>query len=336
MILVLESCKRTFDSDFKGPGICVPEGFNVSNYMVTPEIDFSLKDSLVKIKIDLSHEVNWDLKIVGRSSKALKKYSGKSNKINISWLGNPDSSLFFTEEVCDVQLTMNCITFENKSFLIKKKSDFSNFGLLLTDFDGNGLFGSTTIGYGDRGYASYGTNADGSDLTVSIDVVPLNSPSPQGGNYFYQKATNGEAAYYACGSQTSKNTLGGFNLPTTNTTSPSFRNTFPGITSPDSIYVNFYLNVNNNPQTGVLAWYQSGSKKFNLSINPNWTGWKYLSYKMSDFKDASGLPIPDITRVTFWGFDLQSKDKGPQTVEAAYDFVIFTKSKPLFPNLVED
>jgi hypothetical protein len=341
--ILFGSCKRDFSNEFKGPGICVPDGFTIINYTVTPEVDFVpdkkpvgiKKDSVVNINADFSHEVNWELKIVGTVSNAVKKFSGKSNKISIQWLGNPDSLTFFKNEVCDVSLAMNCVTTEKKSFLIKKASDLSNYGLLLSDFDGNGIFGSTKLGYGDREYASYGTNADGSDLIATIDVLPCD-PSPQGGNYFYQKATNGDGAYYACGSNTSKNTLGGNRLPAGDLSTPSFKNTFPGISNPDSIYVNFFINSNGNNQSSISAYFKSGSRTFNVMINPDWKGWKYLTYKLSEFKSTTdGTIVADIKTITFWGFDLQSKDKGPQTVEAAIDFILFTKGKPLFPSLAQ-
>jgi hypothetical protein len=344
-VLLFSTCKRDFINDYKGPAICVPDGFTISNYTVTPEVDFVpdkklvgiKKDSVVNIYADFSHEVNWDLKIIGRLSKAEKRYAGRSKKIDIKWLGNHDNSIFFKNEICDIFLELNCgyIT-DSKNFLIKKPTDFSNFGLLLTDFDGNGIFGSTKLGYDSvRQYASYGTNADGSDLIATIDVLPC-EPSPQGGNYFYQKATNGDGAYYACGSNTSKNTLGGARLPAGDVTTPSFKNTFPGITNPDSIYVNFFINSNGNSQTSISAYFKSGSRTFNVIINPDWKGWKYLSYKLSEFKStADGTIVADIKTITFWGFDLQSKDPGPQTVEFAADFVLFTKGKPLFPSLAQ-
>lgn len=334
-VLLFSTCKRDFINDFKGPAICVPDGFAINNYNVTPEIDFSKKDSVVKINADFSHEVNWDLKIVGRTSKAVKRYSGKSNKINIRWLGNPDSLLFFKNEVCDVVLAINCVKIENKYFTINKATDFSNIGFLLTDFDGNGLYNKKNLGFLTGEWQKYGENGDGSDIIATIDVLPINTPSYQGGNYFYQKATNGEGGYYACGSQTSQKDIAK-PIPPTNTTNPCFQNNFPGITSPDSIYVNFFLNVNGNNQSSVVPYFKIGATIYNLTINPDWTGWKYLTYKLSDFKASStGKPATNITLISFWGFDLQSKDKGPQTVEFAVDFILFTKGKPLFPSLAQ-
>ncbi|MEY5048719.1 MAG: hypothetical protein RLZZ175_2078 [Bacteroidota bacterium] len=375
LILIVCSCKHTnFNTEKQvGPGICVPDDFSINNFTVLSSttgldsVNFTGSSNTEKVKIhaDLSSDVSWGVIIRGNSTNAVKRFNGKSKTIDIEWNGIADSLKLFSNEYCTVSLEFQCFASPTKMFKIIKPTNFMNVGLLVSDYDGNGAFGSRFLTWSDGCMMTYGPASGGSIASKKIQLPSTVSStngviasSPQGGNVFYMNCTSAAAGYYIAGVQTAIAGLGGYVLPTNQTTNLSesarpltIKKVFGSNVATSDLYVNIFINVNSNDQANLSMYLKewkmlkskisgqdslyvsSDSYISNIAPSPN-KDWQYYSIKMSDFK-LDGKSIQDPTKITFLGLDYQSKDAGPKKVEAALDLIIITKGEPLFPKLVK-
>lgn len=360
LIGLFVSCKHTNkpngNGEQIGPSICVPADFTVSNYTVTSSIDFTSNSNqdLVSIKADLSHIVSWQVEIKGKTTGAVKQFSGKSSNINISWNGVSDSLQFFGIEDCNVNLKFSCYSMPTKVLSIVKPTNFLNAGLLISDFDGRGTNGATKLSWAVGSFNCYGDRIYDS-LITGVNSRALSVISPQGGNYFYMKSYNEAGGYYTAGCQISDKGLGGYIVGK----APSFalqENSAPvtiakyfgnNITT-DELYFNVLVHNTNSKETNFGFYFKeyipftTGSTKYkegtasysyNLKV-PESNEWQYQCIKLSDFLNA-GLKLADPKKIFTMGIDYQSSTAGPQTVAGAVDLIIITKGEPLFPKLVK-
>ncbi len=362
---MLISCKHTnFETEGQvGPNSSVGPDFSVSNFDAvntttsTSSVDFtgSTNTEMLKISANLSIDFPWLITIKGKTSNAVKTYSGKNKSINILWNGVSDSLNFFTIEDCEIKLEINGYNTLYKTVSITKPTNFTNMGLMISDFDGNGSNNSNVFSWSN--YPSF--NWYGNFVTAPrIQVPTLVSPSPQGGKAFYGKCLSAKGAYFSGGFQTALDGLGGYVLNSAvtpkvlqvNSRSLTILKKFPNTLTKD-LYLNLLVNYNNSDQT-ILSLYFKVWDKVNKSngqdstyrISPSYVynikkfdvnnKWQYVSVRLSDFL-YKGFQIDDPSNISTFGIDYGNKDAGPQTFEATIDMMIITKGEPLFPKLVK-
>ncbi len=358
------SCKHTnFQNEGQlGPNSSVGADFSVSNFTAlssvtnTDKVDFtgSTNTEVLNVKANLSIDFPWKITISGKNSKATKVFVGTSKQIDLSWNGVSDSLTFFTIEDCDIKLEINGYQTLSTVVSIIKPTNFSNVGLVISDFDGVGSNNSNTFSWSN--YPSF--NWYGSFVTAPKIQVPVGfAASPQGGKAFYGKCTSGKGAYFSGGFQTGLDGLGGY---VTNINNPSVLsvNTRPltilkkfGQVNTDDLYLNVLVNYNNSEQTILSLYFKVWDTVYNKNgqdstfrLSPSYTynikkfevnnKWQYFSVKLSDIL-FKGFQIENPTNISTFGIDYGNKDAGPQTFDAAVDLIMITKGAPLFPKLVK-
>jgi len=257
MIMTVSSCKKkNFDlGDYEGDPICASDKFQFTagnDFTISPStIDFTTTP-YVNFTGVMNEKVEWTLTIKGNTTGAIKTFTQRNTVMDVKWYGNADNDLFFGAESCSVTLSISCKDPITASLTISTVANFADPGsfLLLSNWDG--------VLPGNQGtwleYHNAGINA-------SIDNT---TPSPQGGKY---RHFDGAYGWY----------IGGFDQAVD-------LNAFmagQGVSSPDSIYLNFYLQ-GSTVTVPTLAITESGAK-FSKNVVINWTGWKLVSYKLSDF-----------------------------------------------------
>ena len=132
--IVLYSCTRK-KVDYLGPEyVKVPSGFTASNLAVTSPIDFTGGNCMVTA--NFSSRVTYTVTFKGRTSGAIKSYTGLNNLIDASsiggvWNGCNDAYYFFrTGETVDVTVSFFGTDFTLKTTMIitKERNPFTGNG----------------------------------------------------------------------------------------------------------------------------------------------------------------------------------------------------------------
>jgi len=322
--LLAFSCKHKFlnkEAEFMGDNYCPPKEFAVLDFKVDSIVDLADGISVVNINASFTTQVKWEVLIKGDVSGATKSFSGDSNKVAIKWFGNPDSyEKFFEKENCTVTMKIKCNDIPAKKVILANKPNFKNIGILVTDFEGNGIVTDVSaIGFGTQQFGVY--TSDDTLITKSINSTTKSlGLSPQGGNYFYLGRPGKSDSYYLCGSQMNRN----------------FRDADISIQTkfkdPAKVFVNLFYNTNGNPETITTIYIKgSGGVNFSYNLSNKEKGWHYYAIPLQEFK-KDGAFITNLAGMRIMGFDLGTMTKGASYAEFAIDFVILTENDPLFKN----
>jgi hypothetical protein len=331
--VVLYSCTRK-KVDYLGPEyLSAPAGFSASNLNVTDPVDFTLGNCFVTA--NFSARVTYTVTFKGRSSGAVKSYTGVNNLIDASspggvWNGSNDGLYFFrTGEVVDVTISFlrSDYTLSTTMTIVKERNPFTgNPNLIPLGGINNGYENSnvnpgsfptqfafstakaTPTPYAERVLAS----SEGIKAINGLEVLRLSGVSAQPDGFFIG------GIQHRAGNLNSVNT---FMLPNT-------------WTDPSQIYFNVYIYGNGaNFATVNLEFHESdlsnplnaGGKyecpdplKTENSYNHdpctddgwvyalpiNFTGWRLVSIKYSDLSKSvsvnnggSGDGVKEPTRV---------------------------------------
>lgn len=302
-----------------GPNICPTNAFSFteSDLIIdglTAEGKADLSVEGLNIKAGFSETVKWTLKIT--SATATKEFSGNSDTVNVWWFGNADYLPLFGAGTFDISLEIACLDPITKTIENINAPNFKNlektYGVLVRDWDKNGkypVFG-TAFNVADGWQGVNGTEA------AYFEYYNTN-PSPAGGYYseFYSK--NASLLWY----------FGGHSFPTSN-----FK-THLSTTNADSLYLNFFVQGYGYANTGLeIGVQESGSINYFYTAPIDWTGWKFVSVKMSELIVKSGPKVgTKLTSIANVGtFLLQLGSNPIQTNEAksGYDFIIVTVGEP--------
>ncbi|MFT4899503.1 MAG: hypothetical protein ACI9U0_001301 [Flavobacteriales bacterium] len=315
-----------------GPLICPTDSFSlttsdliievVSGETETPlelsnnEVDLSTGGA--HISSDFGEVVDWELTISNGSQE--KNYSGKSAVMDIFWYGQPNkfenSKLQFdVDKEIEVSLTVVCHEKVTKNLNIVGTQNFSSlnskYGILLRDWDKNGSFpidsNHFTVADGWEG-----ENEPGGITVWNLDYLDDFS-SPAGGKYI-QLHGSGTPNWY----------LGSHSFPTDGL------GDLLSSQNVDSLYVNVMVSSEEGAEnTGSQIALQVAGENYSKVEDINWTGWKLLSYKFSDFSKNSGASVPN-SNVQSFILQLGASPEQSSNLKVRYDFILVTVGAPLF------
>ncbi|MBC7487549.1 MAG: hypothetical protein H7282_12430 [Cytophagaceae bacterium] len=294
---------------------------------------------------EFSHDVTWFLKISGRTSGAIKEYTGTSKKIDsniVYWDGAADGTRFFIfNEFADYTLSFLGSSISYNGLLkiansaIKGPKKYPQFSKLLPDgsyytyeqidnFDLN--ISSTNTGL----RTSYGDAADGAGKAV---FFVTDTKQVDGYFSYYMKGTDNNGNNY----------LGGASGELLEELKGHIKES-----DPSKVYVNAYIYGYGRPNSALF--FQAFENDF---INPddlsgpsrnaatsdmwftivevNWVGWKLVSIPYSSFKPASnplsgggGNRIKEPKKIVGFGIELESYPNSGGTAELALDVVVIS------------
>lgn len=147
------SCEK---SNIEGPSLNDLYGdLNIDESLeaVGDGADFSVGESIY-FTAKFSKQVDWTIRIEGKSSGSIKLITGNSNYINesnSSWTGGSTNLPFFVSEICDVSLSfeMHEETEFLNVFISEPKNYINENTILITDFEGG--FNPNFTGYFNAG-----------------------------------------------------------------------------------------------------------------------------------------------------------------------------------------
>ncbi|MFN3405043.1 MAG: hypothetical protein ACK40G_13160 [Cytophagaceae bacterium] len=304
-VIIFSNCNRTKEK-FAGPGICPTNNFKVTEELSVTQnsVDFTTGEKSVTYTAKFNEIVSWTLTIKGLTSGAKKVFQGNSSDLNVIWKGEPGNSTFFVVENTVAELTISCLNNTyTKEVAITKVSDFSTLGVLVSNFDGQGAI----PGVVGADWYLYGPGWVVPESGIRNEPV---TPSPQGGKYLRVVGNVPGGGYFSAGASSNS-----FNITSLNSTSA------------DSIYFNAFINGNGNNNSYIAITIFEKDRKRTYLLDVNWTGWRLVSLKLSDF-----FPFLNPMDVSSIAFDLSAKDPAPgkNNGEENIDFIIFTKGEPFY------
>lgn len=287
--------------------------FTEGNY---GSIDFSAGGAL--IKATLPTIVNWKITLYNNNNQK-KEFAGTGKEISIQWYGNVDSIvndkfLFNTGKV-NLQLEVTCKNeiLISKDFSVKGSSNFTgvrdDFGFLIRDWDKNGAFPVSSNNFS----ASDGWAGAGGGATLSVNYENTNS-SPAGGYYLDMHAVSTSPEWY---------------LGTTSFPAP-FSNYYKiGNGEP---YINIFVKGNDNySNQSVQIGVQIPGVTYIYYAPLDWSGWRLVSIKLSDFRTSNGVYLTDLDYPNIESIVLQlgAEPQPSKEVQLYYDFIFLSYDKPL-------
>ena len=313
-----------------GPRICPSDSFSLTTSDLKIEVisgetetalelsnnEVDLSTGGAHISYDFGEVVDWELTISNGSQ--VKNYSGISSVMDVFWFGQPNkyenSKLQFDiEKEVEVSLTVVCRDKVTKNISIVGTQDFSSlnprYGILLRDWDENGEYPilADTFNVAD-GWAGKGAGVTEWNVDYTDDFS-----SPSGGKYI-QLPGVGLPNWY----------LGAHSFPT------GGLNGLLSSENVDSLYVNVMVSGEEGGENaGSQIAMAVGGVNYSKVESLNWTGWKLLSYKFSDFKTTSGSPLPN-SNIESFILQLGAQPEKSSDLKVRYDFILVTVGAPLF------
>jgi hypothetical protein len=295
-IMAMTSCKHDNFTDHVGPAMCPTADFAITQSFLPANATVNFANDSIIFTAAFNEVISWSIKVTGRTTGASITFSGKDDNINTVWRGNPGSLVFFGVETADVVLTIPCREAITTTVTITGKGNFMNCGVLISDFDGNGMIPNA-------GWARFGAPS-----LIGTNSSAKNAPlvSPQAPYYWHLYGTPSSSSWY----------VGGISSPISITDL--------GTNDPDSVYFNVLLNSNSNSLGLLQIGISQNGTYYNYNVPFDWSGWKLISFKLSDIK------ITNPSQVDALQFGLNCKNQPGDTPEANFDFIIFTKGQPFF------
>lgn len=332
LALSLVFCKRN-TPEIVGPTICPSANFKMSVFAYhrisdvnnNTTIDFSGTDG-IDIEATFNEEISWTLQFTGSISKASRTFSGRGSAVSVLWYGDSQTEAFFqNNELISIALHASCkeeaIGTGSMTITPNGTTSFQKVGALISNFN-NGIipFGNYGQPYNLNGTSvtfSYGSIAPGS-------TTPLYNASPQGGNYWNVSGrarsphdiTKDTVAWY----------FGGFDLDFSANT-PILNAMATLNADPSKVYLNCFISSggvpNSQMQLTIKEQYGLAKKERKIVKDITWTGWKMISFKMSD------LGIIDARQIKIVSFGLGASSVPQHLGELNVDLVLFTNNNPL-------
>lgn len=320
-LVIFNSCKHDNFDEYVGPGLCPTSNFRFTKeFRVSSEqVDFNKFPGIYgdSIQATFNEVVTWSITLTGSNSGAIKNYKGRSSQIDTVWYGqsNSPSATFQAGEDVSVNLVISCLKDPYvKHIKILDANKFkTNIGpyAMVSDFDGAGYVSNSIKlgGYNTTGWSSYFTLPN--QLTkFSIGPSESSLSAPQGSNYITLQGTAGPASWFVGGTYV--------NSPTT----------MPG-NNPNEVYFNAFISSGNNSTTSLAITLGAGANY--VYVMPlQWSGWKMVSIKLSDFKNSSGTPLSNVSAITTLDFGLNCASKQGQSTEVDLDFIVFSNNGPFY------
>jgi hypothetical protein len=305
-LLAFTGCKRE-DIPYIGPSVCPSSNFEVTSNLTISSADINFMTTpKVKITASLSESIDWTLTIVGDVSGAVKEFKGAGSSINLDWYGEPSGAIFFSNEDCQMTLSIACLGVKQSvPFKINTTSNFSKLGYVLWNFDSTAPL--TVYGIS----ATVGTFSHGQ---YNLPGKPaLISPSPQGGGYFNFKGDvkSGGAPIWYFGSLNANGNLNPDTLVARTSKDPS------------RVYYNCYINTNGKSLSQIFFTFNEGAFSRTKAFDGNFSGWKFVSFKLSD------IGVSDVSQISEMSVAFQASPTQASSVEVNLDLAIFTLDHPL-------
>ena len=295
---IMSSCKHDNIKDQLGPDYCsnVVDPFtrNVSRH---DTLNFT-KSGFDTLKAKISGNLAWNITLRGRKSGAVKRYKGVTADVLQYWKGDSDTMAFFQkDEYVDYAFSHNCQPVQYKSVLLASNPDYSKFGYLINDFDGNRDQLVTTK-----------LSCNILNTTDSIFVgTSTEFPAMQGQGFGRMAGT--PIAWY----------FGEYNFSSL----VSKVSSRLGTSNPAEVYINFFVNSNGcSTNLPLLRFVETGKQRdFKFPVSPQ-KGWTFVSKKLSE------MGVVDVSKMASMIISVGPSESG-KPVDLSVDFVIFTKDKPL-------
>lgn len=285
-------------------------------------VDFEAGEK-VTFSATFNKAVNWQINIVGKTSKSLKTISGEGRTINVTnalWNGSTTKFPIFRIEECVANLTIKDIpdTFSLNLNIIKPKK---KEGLIIADFE-------TGINSAWTKYVQSGANMD---FNVKADSL-----APEGAKYLKMAGTvNWDYL------------IGLIDFPAS---AYGGAPTLPLESNPESVFFNCMIyGVPNTNQSIVLFQFKedenadgtfnaNNEDEYDYEVKVDWEGWKLVTIKYSDISTmvngapatpkGNGLHNPNkIGKISM----LHLANPNDGFASSKIDFIIFTSSKSLEP-----
>lgn len=345
---------------------------NDTIYLSNQKVNFSNRlSSQAKLMVSagFNQKVTWFVIIKGLKSKAERNYSGLSDTLNVTWNGISDNIYFFRKgEMCEVTLKI----YGNDSFTIKDTVNvedvykYSGTGSSPISYQPNNINGIVYHFVDDlednpdpfiklSPFYPSGTDTPCADCIDQKDTI-----DPVQGNFSYKLS----------GVDTDGNTyVGSLNTLLLHGMGKKIT---PGISN-DNLYINFYLyGDGSNASTSLIVFAyemdnltrfdtlvtptveyempwpandfisydervvnldQKKNDKWQSTINVNWTGWRLVSMKYSDFKKPTsngnlGGGKLQAERLCGLAFELDDNPSSGKKVFCKLDQIIVTENGP--------
>ncbi len=339
LCLAFTSCKRSLEvgeiygSEYKP----APSDFSVQGDSIGSsgeQVDFSVEK--LNFEATFSHEVSWYLEIKGISSGATKNFEGIDNNLsdlNTEWDGGTDNVRFFTTELCVATLTFwgseIVITDTIQIIGLKQYHNQTFDGVsytVITDFDGAGV-----------------------SLSGSADALDENTSFMNYGTDYVQ----GTNSYFMSGTDASNNGwIGGAGTPQLKEI--ALFNLTPTFTDPKQVYINLYIYGTGQSNTTLqikvhevddqtnfdnitsYSYNQADNDTWINNIQVNWTGWKLVSVRYSDFitnwdSGPNGNKTREPHKLSGLNLSLLSLPQSGSNAELIIDFVTITEGGRFIP-----
>ena len=324
MSILMFSCRKD-KTNIDGPSIS--EIFSDFSMLETfkasrDSVNFSSAET-VYFKASFNKIVNWQIAIVGKTSKAVKLIQGEGKTININnatWNGSTSIFPLFGKENCTATLTIKDVTDTfrvNVNVLAAK----SLTGFVIADFE-TGLNPKWTK------FIQSGANMD---FKVKTDT----------------SAPEGESYLHMAGTVNWDYLIGLIDFPAS---AYGTATTFPLSTNPNDVYFNCLIEGVPNTNSSIVLFQfredENGDGVFNanaddeydLEVKVDWAGWKLVTIKYADMVTLSngapatpkgnGLRNPDkLSKISM----LHLANPNDGFARTKIDLIMFTNTKPLEP-----
>lgn len=323
LMLLVNSCRKESDI-FDGPSLDDIYGdFSfIQPFIITnDEVDFGAGETTF-FSAEFSKNVNWQIKITGLSSGAVKIISGTSNILdaeNALWTGTTTTLPMFRAESCAVELTFLNET-DTVLDTLEILSPKVNAGFLLSDFESGW----------NAGWGSFVQSGGNMSFTISDDVTSAQ------GQYYYDMG--GEVNWDWL--------IGMVDIPA----SAYGTSTFPLSENPDNVYFNVLLNnppgITNSivlfqfreDDNGDGMFSEGTEDMFSAEIKMTEAGWQLISRNYAELptlvngvaSDPLGNGIYEPHKL--WQVSVLMLANPTSGYSQAYmDYLIFTEGNALQP-----
>jgi hypothetical protein len=340
--LFFSDCKRTSkDLEILGPeykpappGFAILTGLGISNSYP------NFNPGTVYFTAGFSHEVTWTLTITGKVSGAKKVFTGLSSSLDASntlWDGGASTDYFF-RNLEEVDAVLTILGSDLSSSLTVELVDVKPY---------NGYYGGVKY--------TLIENFENSPTTRYYNIASPyrdQGDDPVVNGYSTTIKVQGNRSWRFQGKDKNSNSwVAGVTTDSLNIDS-AFRTS---TVSPEDFYINLYVYGTGKPNSSIQVkayeidnWssYTYKYVKYDQTINDgwvydimiDWTGWKLISIRYSNFKRAAdpvyggnGNGIRQPQNITGFGLGLNSVPNFGMDVEAYVDFMVVTEGGPFKP-----
>ena len=322
--ILLSACRKNEQDQIDGPSLndiygefSVFTAFDVS----VDVVDFAAGET-VHFTAGFSKSVDWQIKVTGQTSGAIKILTGFGSTIDentSTWIGEITEFPIFQTEMCDVELT-----FLNEPEVYTDQVDIStpktNAGFLISDFESG--FNS--------GWSTFVQSGANMDFQIKSDNF-----SPELGSYF-NMAGEVDWDYLIGYVYFNASAYGAQHYPLSN--------------NPDNDYFNIMLYGEPGLVNSIMLFQfteddngdgnHSGASEdmYSLEMVVDWEGWRLVSIKYSDIPclvngqpsapNGNGVHNPDkLTSVNM----LHLANPVTGFAQSKIDYMIFTQNGPVKP-----